>query len=44
MSKCVKQNGELQNKIIEMASHFSVTNNNSHNTNTTNIEIGRAHV
>ncbi len=35
----LKQNGELQNKIIEMASHFSVTNNNnSHNTNTTNID------
>jgi len=33
----LKQNGELQNKIIEMASHFSVTNN-SHNTNTTNID------
>jgi len=35
----LKQNGELQNKIIEMASNFSITNNNnSHNTNTTNID------
>jgi hypothetical protein len=34
----LKQNGELQNKIIELASNFSITNNNSHNTNTTNID------
>jgi hypothetical protein len=38
----LKQNGELQNKIIEMASQSSITNNNSHNTNTntntTNID------
>jgi len=34
----LKQNGELQNKIIEMASHLNITNNNSHNTNTTHID------
>jgi len=36
----LKQNGELQNKIIEMASQTTTTNshNNSHNTNTTNID------
>jgi len=35
----LKQNGELQNKIIEMASKSNITNNNnSHNTNTTNID------
>ncbi len=39
----LKQNGELQNKIIEMSSQSSITNNNnSHNTNTntntTNID------
>jgi hypothetical protein len=33
----LKQNGDLQNKIIEMASHASITNNNSHNT-TNNID------
>jgi hypothetical protein len=33
----LKQNGELQHKIIEMASHTSITNNNSHNT-TNNID------
>lgn len=32
----LKQNGELQNKIIEMASQTSITNNNSNNNNTTN--------
>jgi len=32
----LKQNGDLQNKIIEMASNSSITNNNSHNT--TNID------
>jgi hypothetical protein len=36
----LKQNGELQNKLIEMASQSNMTNshNNSHNTNTTNID------
>jgi len=36
----LKQNGELQNKIIEMASQSNMINshNNSHNTNTTNID------
>ena len=32
----LKQNGDLQNKIIEMTSNSSITNNNSHNT--TNID------
>ena len=34
----LKQNGDLQNKIIEMSSQTSITNNNSHNNshNTTN--------
>jgi hypothetical protein len=32
----LKQNGELQNKILEMASQVNVTNNGSHNT--TNID------
>jgi len=29
----LKQNCDLQNKIIEIASHASITNNNSHNNN-----------
>ena len=29
----LKQNGELQNKIIEMASHSTITNNNNNNNN-----------
>jgi hypothetical protein len=33
----LKQNGELQHKIIELASHPSITNNNSHNI-TNNID------
>ena len=32
----LKQNGDLQNKIIEMASQTSVTNNNNSHNNTTN--------
>ena len=32
----LKQNGDLQNKIIEMASHSTITNNNNNSFNTTN--------
>jgi hypothetical protein len=34
----LKQNGELQNKILEMASQTNITNHNNNSHNTTNID------
>ena len=35
----LKQNNDLQNKIIEMASHPTITNNNSHNTTNNSFNL-----